>query len=76
MVANRATWGVKELDTGLIVARGSVPTADEAIREAAHYAIQYGQDGPVCYWVKQDGKILVQGSLNGVTIVATPDDAN
>ena len=73
METSRATWGVEEMNTGLMVAQGSAPTADEATREATHYALQYGQDGPVRYWVKRGRKMLVQGSLSGVTITVTPN---
>lgn len=74
MATGRATWGVEEMNTGLMVAQGSAPTADEATREAMHYALQYGQDGPVRYWVKQGRKTLVQGSLSGVRITEVPND--
>lgn len=73
MANSRATWGIEEMDTGLLVAQGDAPTADEATLEATHYALMYGQDGPVRYWVKQNRKTLVQGSLKGVTVTVTPN---
>lgn len=63
MATIRATWGVEEKDTGLVVASGSAPTAGEATLEATRYALQYRQDGPVRYWVKLGRKKLVQGTL-------------
>jgi hypothetical protein len=32
---------------GLCVAKGDAPTRKDAEREAQHYAMMYGQDGPV-----------------------------
>jgi hypothetical protein len=32
---------------GLCVAKGDCPTQDQAEQEASHYAMMYGQDGPV-----------------------------
>lgn len=32
---------------GLTVAKGDCPTKADAEREASHYAMMYGQDGPV-----------------------------
>ncbi len=32
------------------------------------YAMQYGQDGPVRYWMRQNRKTLVQGSIAGVRV--------
>lgn len=73
MTNSEARWCVEEEATGMPVAQGSAPTVDEASREATHYALQYGQDGPVRYWVKQNRKTLVQGSLKGVTVTVTPN---
>lgn len=73
MANSRATWGIEEMVTGLLVAQGDAPTADEATLEATHYALMYGQDGPVRYWVKQNRKTLVQGSLTGMTVPMVPN---
>ena len=62
-----ARWCVEEQPTGMPVAQGSAPTADEAIREATHYAVQYAQDGPVRWWVRQNRKTVVQGSIAHTT---------
>ena len=64
----RATWGVEELSTNLLVAQGSTPTLTQAMSEAVRYALQYGQDGPVKYWVKKKNKVIVKGEIKGVTI--------
>ena len=63
-----ARWCVEEEATGMPVANGSAPTAEEASREAAHYAVQYAQDGPVRWWVRQNRTTVVQGRLAGVSI--------
>ena len=64
---SRVTWGIEESDTGIIVAQGDAPTVNAAAREAIHYAMQYGQDGPVRYWVRHGEKTLVRGTLKCVT---------
>lgn len=72
-----ARWCVEESDTGMPVAQGSAPTADKAIGEASRYAVQYAQDHPVRYWVRQGRKTLLQGSIaitNG-SINLTPPPA-
>lgn len=73
MANNEARWCVEESDTGFPVAQGWCPTADEASREAAHYAIQYAQDGPVRWWIRQNRKTVLKGSLGCVTITRTKE---
>lgn len=68
MANTEAHWCVEEEATGMPVANGSAPTAEEASREAAHYAVQYAQDGPVRWWVRQNRKTVLQGRLAGVSI--------
>lgn len=68
MASNEVRWCVEELDTGLPVASGCAATEGEASREMLHYALQYGQDGPVRYWMRKNRKTLVQGELAGVKI--------
>ena len=68
MANTEARWCVEEEATGMPVANGSAPTAEEASREAAHYAVQYAQDGPVRWWVRQNRTTVVQGRLAGVSI--------
>lgn len=66
MTKAEVRWAVEECDTGLMCAHGSAPTQEEAAREMMRYAMQYGQDGPVRYWMRQNRKTLVQGSMAGV----------
>lgn len=68
MANSEARWCVEEEATGMPVAQGSAPTVDEASREATHYALQYGQDGPVRWWVRQGRKTIVKGHLAGVSV--------
>lgn len=68
-----ATWGVEKAESGDLLEHGSAPTAGCATGEATHHAVQHGQDAPVRFWVKQNGKTLVQGSLKGVTVSETPN---
>ena len=65
---SEARWCVEDSRTGMPVAQGSAPTAAAASREATHYALQYAQDHPVRWWVRQDRKTLLQGSLEGVSV--------
>ena len=67
MENTEARWCVEDKTTGLPVAQGSAPTAEEASREATRYALQYAQDHPVRWWVRQNRKTLLQGSLEGVS---------
>ena len=68
MANTEARWCVEEEATDMVVANGSAPTAEEASREAVHYAVQYAQDGPVRWWVLQNRKTVLQGRLAGVSI--------
>lgn len=65
---SEARWCVEDSRTGMPVAQGSAPTAEAASREASHYAVQYAQDHPVRWWVRQNRKTLLQGSLEGVSV--------
>ena len=67
-------WYVKELDTGLKVASGDALDEDTANTECFHYAIQYVQDGPIEYCVKNGRKILVKGTMSRVTVKEMSDD--
>ena len=40
-------YGFKIVQNGIVVASGSGPDVDAVGREAMHYAMIYGQDGPV-----------------------------
>jgi hypothetical protein len=55
------------------VAQGSARTAEAASGEAMHYALQYAQEHPVRWWVRQNRKTVMEGSLAGVsfTVVST-----
>ena len=61
-------WAVEERDTGLPCAMGCAATEEEAQREMMRYAMQYGQDGPVRFWMRQNRKTLAKGELAGVRI--------
>jgi hypothetical protein len=68
MASNEVRWCVEERDTGMPCASGSAPTEEAASREMIRYAMQYGQDGPVRYWMRQNRKTLVQGEIAGVRV--------
>jgi hypothetical protein len=38
------------------------------------YALQYGQDGPVRYWMRQNRKTLVKGEIAGVSVALMRTD--
>lgn len=42
-----------EQRTGIVAVVASAPTDEEARREIDHYALQYGQDGPVLVQKRQ-----------------------
>lgn len=65
---SEARWCVEDSRTGMPVAQGSAPTAEAASREAAHYAVQYAQDHPVRWWVRQNRKTVLKGSMQGVSV--------
>ncbi len=54
-------WAVEEAG-GLQVAAGSAPTYEDASREANRYAMQYAEDGPVRWWIKQGRKLMLLGA--------------
>lgn len=68
MASKEVRWCVEDSRTGMTVAQGVASTAEAASREATHYALQYAQDHPVRWWVRQDRKTVLQGSLEGVTV--------
>lgn len=68
-----ASWCVVGADTGMTLAKGSAPTEQEAVREAAHYAVQYAQEEPVRWWVRVGRKTVLRGSLACVSITRTLD---
>ena len=45
-------WKFSVEQDGIVVARGDAPSQEDAEREAAHYGMMYGQDGPVVVSVK------------------------
>ncbi len=59
------TWAVEEA-SGLQVASSSAPTYEDAAREANRYAMQYAEDGPVRWWIKQGRKLVTVGASGGV----------
>jgi hypothetical protein len=68
MASTEVRWCVEERDTGMPCANGCAPTEAEASREMMRYALQYGQDGPVRYWMRQNRKTLVKGEIEGVRV--------
>jgi len=68
---SEARWCVEDSRTGMPVAQGSALCAEAASREATHYAVQYAQDHPVRWWVRQDRKTLLQGRLEGVSVTVS-----
>lgn len=68
MASQEVRWCVEERDTGIPCASGSAPTEEAASREMLRYAMQYGQDGPVRYWMRKNRKMLVQGEIGGVRV--------
>ena len=68
MQSNEVRWCVEEQDTGLPVANGVAPTEKAAHTEMMHYVIQYAQDGPVRFWMRQNRKTLINGSMAGLSI--------
>lgn len=73
---NECDFEVKQ--DGATVARGTGPH-DAAVAEATHYAMMYGQDGPVSWTVhavsrdwagKRRRRQVLKGSLQGVSIEA------
>ena len=69
MARTKYQWAVYELTSGCLpVASGSAPDEASASKEMLHYAMQYGQDGPVRYRLGRGRKTLVEGELTGVRI--------
>jgi hypothetical protein len=66
MSSNEVRWCVEELDTGIVCANGCAPTAEEAGREMMRYAMQYGRDGPVRYWMRKNRTTLLKGKIEPV----------
>lgn len=61
-------WNVSELATGTLCASGYAAKEGDALNEMTHYALIYGQDGPVSYWLRRGDVFLFRGSMDGVTI--------
>lgn len=57
-------WCVEDATTGMPVANGWAPNVELASAEATHYAIQYAQDHPVRFWVRQKRKTVLKGSFS------------
>lgn len=71
MASNEVRWCVEEQSTGLPVAHGSAPTEQDANTEMMRYVIQYAQDGAVRFWMRQNRKTLIKGSMAGLSIKTT-----
>ena len=74
MANNEVRWCVEERDTGLPVAQGASQTEKAAHAEMMHYVIQYAQDGAVRFWMRQNRKTLLKGSMAGLSITASLKD--
>jgi hypothetical protein len=70
---SEARWCVEDASTGMPLAQGTAPTAQEASYEATHYAVQYAQDHPVRWWVRQNRKTVLKGSMAGVSVTMSID---
>lgn len=57
------TWAVFERGFTPAVASGSGRSFTTVKGECVHYALQYGMDGPVTFWVKKGRKKLASGSV-------------
>ena len=55
-------WLVFEGDSTVPAASGTAPDRDFADREMMHYAMMYGEDGPVRYRMDCDGELLTSGT--------------
>jgi len=73
MTSQEVRWCVEERDTGMPCASGSAPTEAEASREMLRYALQYGQDSPVRYWMRQNRKTLLKGEIAGVAVAVAAE---
>lgn len=49
-------WHMELTQGGIVVAGGSGPTERAVMEEAAHYAMIYGQDGPVDVMIWQGAR--------------------
>ena len=74
MASSEVRWCVEERDTGLPVASGSAPTEKAAHTEMMRYAIEYAQDGPIRFWLRQNRKTLIEGSMAGLSIATILKD--
>lgn len=72
MSTTQIRWCVEDENTGMPVANGSAAKAEDAHREVMHYAVQYAQDGPVRFWVRENRKTIMKGRLGGISITRTP----
>ena len=57
-------WFVEERDTGIKCASGSAPNEDEASNEMFKYALQYADDCPVRYRMRQNRTTLMNGVIS------------
>lgn len=48
-------WIFEVIQFGMVMAEGSCPDKDTAIREAGHYTMMYGQDGECKAIVRRPG---------------------
>lgn len=68
------TWRLEAADTGAPLAVGCADSEAEALRETTWRALSHARYRPVRWWVKQGGKTIISGSLQGVTITETTND--
>ena len=55
-------WWVFKGDSTFPSASGTAPNRSLVHHEMMHYTMMYGEDGPVRYLMKCDGKTLISGS--------------
>ena len=61
-------WIFEVMQNGEVVADGDAPDRETALREAAHYCMMYGQDGPVKAIVRQDEALFEPPTVNNEVI--------
>ena len=69
MASTEVHWGVDELDTARPLASGYAPDVKGAFTQMMHYVMQYAQDGPVRFWMRQNRKTLINGRFTGLNWV-------
>lgn len=61
-------WIFEVIQDGMVVAEGDCSDCETAVREAAHYCSQYGQDGPVKALVRRDDENFEPPTVDGEVV--------